>query len=113
MKKTLSLVTRQDDPQWSSIVFWIAMATFYAEEEGLTHDLSYKMPEFHLVGSYEGGDSGAADRDFTRLLRDAVIMGNYGELYERNVAKIIPRGGRNKLNQYPFGPQLNPSLLFL
>ena len=33
------------------------------------------------------------------MLRDAVhAMGNYNEVYERNLATIIPRGGRNMLN---------------
>jgi hypothetical protein len=34
-KDPLALVTRQDDPHFSSFVKWILSATFYAEESGI------------------------------------------------------------------------------
>ena len=120
MIATSSLVTRQDDPQWSSVVHWIVMATFYAEENGISFQSSYDMPLVNLLGQYpeseeiavDGSSSSDNSVGFPRLLRDAVLVGNYGELYERNVERFIKRSGRNKLNQNPFGPQLNPFLLF-
>ena len=37
---------------------------------------------------------GAFERAKTML-----VVGNYGELYNRNLAKLIPRGGLNDINQ--------------
>lgn len=107
-------MTRQDDSQWSSVVQWIVIATFYAEEKGISSDVSYEMPLVNLLGPYKGhGGDQSKDRDFSRMLRDAVLLGNYGELYERNLEDFIPRSGRNKLNnQDPPGPLWNPYLLF-
>jgi len=36
--------------------------------------------------------------DLQRMFRDSVYaVGNYGELYERNLASVLPRSGRNRL----------------
>ena len=95
----LSMVTRHDDPQWSSYVYWLVASTFYAEEMGINQRLSNKMPEIRLFGP-----------DFLRALRDPILeFGNYGELYERNVQELIPRGGRNAINSIRNpGPQIYP-----
>jgi len=83
----LCLVTRQDDLQWSSFVFWIVEATFYAEENGITMALSNDMPTVNLFG-----------HDFQRMFRDVILsVGNYGEIYERNVQPFVPRSGLNLL----------------
>ena len=95
----LCLVTRQDDPQWSSYVYWLVASTFFAEETGITQRLSNQMPELNILGP-----------SFRRAFRDPILeFGNYGELYERNVAPFIPRGGRNRINSIRDpGPQLYP-----
>jgi hypothetical protein len=93
------MVTRQDDPQWTSYVYWLVASTFYAEEMGIDQRLSNKMPELGIFGP-----------DFVRALRDPILeFGNYGELYERNVEALIPRHGRNMINSiHRPGPQLYP-----
>ena len=79
----LCMVTRQDDPQWSSYVYWLVASTFYAEEMGITQRLSNKMPLVEIFGT-----------NFLRALRDPILeWGNYNELYERNVQPLIPRSG--------------------
>mmetsp|Transcript_13941 Transcript_13941/g.19533 ORF Transcript_13941/g.19533 Transcript_13941/m.19533 type:complete len:436 (-) Transcript_13941:141-1448(-) len=91
----LSLVTREDDSQWSDFVFWVVSATFIAEEEYITQKISKDM-----VGVSAFGPS------FVNMHRHTIgAVGNYGEIYSRNVESIVPRQGRNLLNSNPFGPQ--------
>ncbi|CAB9511220.1 Putative amino-acid ABC transporter-binding protein YhdW [Seminavis robusta] len=98
-EENLSLATREDDGQWSKFCFWIVASTFYAEENGIDQRLSNSMPSVYLFGP-----------QFLRMLRDPILeLGNYGELYERNVGPHIPRGGRNVINSIRTpGPQFYP-----
>lgn len=93
------MVTRQDDSQWSSFVYWLIASAFYAEEIGINQRLSNQMPEMNVFGP-----------DFVRALRDPILeFGNIGELYERNVEALIPRSGRNLINSIRDpGPQIYP-----
>jgi general L-amino acid transport system substrate-binding protein len=91
----LSLMTPSDDVQWSAFVYWVVSATFHAEEETISRFNSNQMPEVNLFGP-----------SFMRMFRDVILsVGNYGEIYFRNVESIEPRSGRNLLNGNPFGPQ--------
>jgi len=66
----------------------VVSSTFYAEENGITKSTQNQMP---IVESFGSG--------FTRMFRDAILaVGNYGEMYDRSVEKVIPREGRNMLN---------------
>jgi len=95
MYDSLSLVTRNDDPQWSAFVNWIVVSTFYAEEKGINQSTANNMPMVNLFGE-----------QFARMFRDTItFIGNYQEIYTRNLEKYIPRAGRNLLNKNPFGPQ--------
>lgn len=79
----MALVTRQDDHQWSTFVYWIVSALFYAEEQGIEQSSASKMPITNLFGPL-----------YSRMLRDAVeAVGSYSEIYERNAQDQIPRGG--------------------
>lgn len=84
----LSLATRQDDPQWSKYVHWTAASLVSAESLGITQRFSSQMPIVNLFGL-----------PLNRTFRDAVhAVGNHAQLYERTVAKYIPRKDRNLLN---------------
>lgn len=97
-KDPLALVTRQDDPQWSDFAYWTVGAIFYAEENGITAESSNKMPIVNLFG-----------RKYARFMRDIIAaVGNYGEIYERNVEAEVPRGGLVLVNSNPTGPQHYP-----
>ncbi|CAB9506523.1 extracellular solute-binding protein [Seminavis robusta] len=87
------LATHQDDKDWSSFVFWIVAATFFAEENDINQHLSNSMPEVFVYGD-----------SFKRMFRDTVLaVGNYGEIFQRSG---LPRTGRNQLNVNPnLGPQ--------
>ena len=68
-------------------MFWMLQALIFAEENGITREDSSKMPIVNLYGS-----------QFRRLFRDAIgSVGNFGEIYERNLEPYIPRKGLNKL----------------
>ena len=82
----LCLATRQDDHDWSSFCYWIVAATVYAEENNLGRLAHNQMPEVWVFGP-----------DLQRMLRNAIFaVGNYAELYERNLQSLVPRGGRNR-----------------
>ena len=95
--ENLCLATRQDDPQWSAFVYWASQSIIYAEEHGIVQRTSSQMPLIYFYGV-----------GFRRMFRDAIaIVGNYDEVYQRHLARILPRGGRNRLNiqeEYGKGP---------
>ena len=100
-KEPLAPVVRQRDDDWMMIVKWTLYAMINAEELGVTSQnideaLKSKKPDvMRLVGtegSY-GEDLGLTKDWAARVIRH---VGNYGEVYERNVgaeSKLkIPRG---------------------
>jgi len=100
-KEPLAPVVRQRDDDWMMIVKWTLYAMINAEELGVTSGnideaLKSKKPDvMRLVGT-EGayGEELGLTRDWAaRIIRH---VGNYGEVYERNVgagSKLgIPRG---------------------
>ena len=100
-KEPLAPVVRQRDDDWMMIVKWTLYAMINAEELGITSKnideaLKSKKPDvMRLVGT-EGtyGEDLGLTRDWAaRIIRH---VGNYGEVYERNVgsgSKLhIPRG---------------------
>jgi len=98
-KDPLAVVTREDDKQFTSYVFWVMSALFYAEEKGITKEnANFMMPVVNLFGPLHRS-----------IFRDAVgAVGSYAEIYDRNVASDIPRGGLNLLNKNLLGPQHYP-----
>ena len=92
-KEPLTVVTRQEDPIFSAFVYWVVEAMFYAEEQGITQATASEMPLVSLFGS-----------QYTRMFERIIgAVGNYGEIYARNVDS--PRAGGNRLNSSPNGPQ--------
>jgi general L-amino acid transport system substrate-binding protein len=100
-KEPLAPVVRQRDDDWMMIVKWTLYAMINAEELGVTSKnideaLKSKKPDvMRLVGN-EGsyGEDLGLTRDWAvRIIRH---IGNYGEVYDRNVgsgSKLdIPRG---------------------
>jgi general L-amino acid transport system substrate-binding protein len=100
-KEPLAPVVRQRDDDWMMIVKWTLYAMINAEELGVTSKnideaLKSKKPDvMRLVGtegSY-GEDLGLSKDWAARIIRH---VGNYGEVYERNIGEgsklKIPRG---------------------
>ena len=96
--KAFALVTREAYVQWADFVYWVTMATTFAEENGIAQNTSNEMPLVNLFGT-----------GLERLLRDAILaVGNYDEMYRRVFGQNATRVGLNKLNASPFGPQHYP-----
>jgi general L-amino acid transport system substrate-binding protein len=100
-KEPLAPVVRQRDDDWMMIVKWTLYAMINAEELGVTSQnideaLKSKKPDvMRLVGNEGsfGPDLGLPKDWAVRVIRH---VGNYGEMYDRNVgaeSKLhIPRG---------------------
>jgi general L-amino acid transport system substrate-binding protein len=98
-KQPLALVTREDDHQWSQLVYWINAGLFYAEERNITlRTAANEMPVVETFGPLLKN----------MFHRSVSAVGNYGEIYARHVQGEAPRGGLHLLNNLS-GPQLYPS----
>ncbi|MGB3718315.1 MAG: amino acid ABC transporter substrate-binding protein [Proteobacteria bacterium] len=83
---------RQDDPQWFGIIRWVLFALLTAEEYGITSSNveSAKASNFVEVRRLLGteGDLGASLGLSRTWAYDAIQqVGNYGEIFERNLGK--------------------------
>jgi general L-amino acid transport system substrate-binding protein len=94
-KEPLGPVVRRGDDEWFAIVKWVIFALLEAEEHGITQANLGQMKTSadpaiqRLLGSAE--DSGKAlglDREWAARALQAV--GNYGEVFERNVGGSSP-----------------------
>lgn len=101
-KEPLGPLVRRDDDEWFAIVKWSVFALLEAEELGLTQTnidsfRSSTSPSIQrFVGT--GEDMGKLlGLDKTWSLRIVKAVGNYGEIYERNV-------GTKSLLKLPRGP---------
>jgi general L-amino acid transport system substrate-binding protein len=100
-KEPLGPVVRQGDFQWFNIVKWTHFAMINAEELGVSSKtieeaVKSESPDIRrLVGS-EGnyGEQLGLTRDW--VVRTITLVGNYGEVFERNLGAdsklTIPRG---------------------
>ncbi len=100
-KEPLGPAVRQGDDQWFNVIKWTLYALINAEELGVTSeavDVSMKSshPDIRRLLGLEGefGEQLGLSKDWAaRAIR---AVGNYGEIYERNVGTqsrlSIPRG---------------------
>src|SRR5208283_3402049 len=103
-KEPLGPVVRQNDPNWVEIVRWVHFAMLNAEELGVTSKnigqaLQSQKPEvMRLVGT--AGDFGA-QIGLTNAWAANVVraVGNYGEVFERNLGVHSPLAIPRGLNQ--------------
>jgi len=101
-KEPLGPVVRRGDDEWFAIAKWVVFGLIEAEEYGITQANVDKMAKesqdpvvMRIVGSSE--DTGkllGLDKDW--MVRAIKTVGNYGEMFERNVgpktALNLPRG---------------------
>jgi general L-amino acid transport system substrate-binding protein len=100
-KEPLGPVTRADDIRWHNIVKWIGFALINAEEIGVNSsnvaDAQKSVkPEVRRFTGAEGGLGPMLGLPADWALKAVAAVGNYAEIYERNVGTGsrlgIPRG---------------------
>jgi general L-amino acid transport system substrate-binding protein len=91
-KEPLGPVTSNGDSQWFDVVKWVTYGLVQAEEFGITQDnvqqqLQSENPEIRRFLGVEGdlGKQLGLSNDFMVKVIEAV--GNYGEIYDRNVGE--------------------------
>ena len=90
----LALATRQDvaDVQWTEFVKLITTCIIHAEDVNVTQATAVQMPLLELTFG----------QSYRQALRHLILsIGNYAEIYERNMESYLPRmqNQRNKLNR--------------
>jgi general L-amino acid transport system substrate-binding protein len=99
-KEPLGPSVRQGDDQWFTIVKWVHYGLLNAEEAGITQAnvdqaLTSSNPDIKRLLGKEGdlGKGIGLDNDY--LVRILKVVGNYGEIFERNVGS----GSRLKISR--------------
>jgi len=103
-KEPLGPAVRQGDDVWGDIVRWTLNATVSAEELGVTQDNvdsiaeSTNNPEIKRLLGTEGdlGAMAGLDSDWAKNVIKAV--GNYGEIFDRNIGPDTPIALERGLN---------------
>jgi general L-amino acid transport system substrate-binding protein len=103
-KEPLGPAVRRGDDQWLTLVKWIHFAMINAEELGVStktvdEALKSAKPDVkRLVGEGNYGEQLGLTNDW--VVRIVKLVGNYGEVFERNVgagSKLTIPGGLNQL----------------
>jgi len=88
-KEPLGPVVRQNDDQWMDIVQWVVFATFIADEQGVTSanvgETMENTPELARLFGGEGELQTSMGLSTDAFLNVIKQVGNYGEIYDRNL----------------------------
>ena len=102
-KEPLGPATRQGDDQWADIIRWVYNATVAAEELGVSSSNVDSMksstnPEIKRLLGVEGsqGEELGLSKDWAYQIIKQI--GNYGEIFERNIGINTPIGIVRGLN---------------
>ena len=104
-KEPLAPSVRSGDDDWLTLVRWVLFVLVAAEEQGITQDSVHALregPRAAAVRRALGGDPELAkalgtDPDWT--LRVVQSVGNYGEMFERNLGAKSPLKLERGLNR--------------
>ena len=101
-KEPLAPAVLQGDSQWHDVVSWVLYALFNAEEYGITADNAAQQAETSQIPDVQrllGTEPGPVQQlglEPTAMLTAIEAVGNYGEIYNRNLGPDtqfnIPRG---------------------
>ena len=102
-KEPLGPATRHGDDQWSDIITWVLNATITAEELGVTsanvdQQKDSNNPEVRRllgVDGSQGSELGLSNDWAYQIIKQ---IGNYGEIFERNIGVNTPLGIARGLN---------------
>lgn len=107
-KEPLAPVVMNNDQQWITLVRWVVYSLILAEEHGITQaNVAETWPEFKQRKLNAWKVAGANEVTYGRLLgtsanivqRVITAVGNYGELYDRNVGRDSPLKIERGLNR--------------
>lgn len=90
-KEPLGPVVRQGDPGWTDVVRWTLNALILAEEGGVTAENAQRLrrdgadPDVRRLLGAEGDYGRMLGLDADWALRAIRAVGNYGEVFERNL----------------------------
>jgi general L-amino acid transport system substrate-binding protein len=102
-KEPLGPVVRHGDDQWYDIVNFSVFALIAAEEMGITSKnvdqmLTSKDPKIQRFLGVSPGNGKALGLDEKWAYKIVKLIGNYGEIFERNVGPNTPLGIERGLN---------------
>jgi len=102
-KEPLGPAVRQGDDQWADIVRWIYNAIVTAEEKGVTSTNVDQMknandPEIKRLLGTEGSQGQELGLSADWAYNIIKSVGNYGEIFERNIGPNTPIGLQRGLN---------------
>jgi general L-amino acid transport system substrate-binding protein len=88
-KEPLGPVTREDDPKWTGLVRWTLFALINAEELGLSTKsiAAGQRQQAIALGAPATKSLGLADDWLVKVIEG---VGNYGEIFERNLGENTP-----------------------
>jgi general L-amino acid transport system substrate-binding protein len=102
-KEPLGPVVRQGDDQWFNVVKWTGFALLEAEEYGVTQANVEEMkssdnPNIRRLLGSEGSYGSAIGLDNDWAAKAIAAVGNYGEIFDRNIGPETPLGIERGLN---------------
>ena len=103
--ESVSLMTADGNPDWSSIVELVIHTFFLAEAHSITNS---NAEDLRSILHPEDANSNVANS----MVAIVSKFGNYAELYERHLQNVIPRRGLNKLYNHSDSSGLLYSLAF-
>jgi general L-amino acid transport system substrate-binding protein len=94
-KEPLGPVVRQGDDRWFNIVKWVNFAMINAEELGVTsknvdEKAKSESPDVRRLLGFEGNFGEAMGLDPDWAYHVLKLVGNYGELFDRNLGEDSP-----------------------
>jgi len=104
-KEPLAPVVLNSDREWGTVVRWVLYGLIMAEEYGATRDnvdavvASGRTLLSRLVGDHRAVLSQALGVSPGWVMRAVKAVGNYGEMYERNLGSGSPLGIERGLNR--------------
>jgi general L-amino acid transport system substrate-binding protein len=103
-KEPLGPAVRQGDQQWLNIVKWTHFAMVNAEELGVSSKtiedaLKSSKPDVKRLAGTEGNYGGQLGLTKDWVVRFVKLVGNSGEVYDRNVGTRTPLGIPRGINQ--------------
>ena len=112
-KEPLGPVVRDDDTQWINIVRWVVFATIVAEEKGVSAESLPALrdsvdPEVRRLLGFDGSAGETLGLDQAWAFRIIQQVGNYGEIFERNLGGDSGMGLERGIN----APWTRGGLLF-